>query len=316
LKALECEEKMAAEAPIYNVRDVLTQGLAALRVTIGRKETARQVKIFEKHYGIHPYHVARIWRDFTLTDIAEAKLNPKKEKLKHFFIALYFLRCYNEETQNATTFDCDPDTCRKWQWVFVRKLAAMKRAKIMWPADNFNDAIFIVSVDGTHCPVNEPIHPTKRKHPEWFSKKENGPALNYELAIDLWQDRVVWSWCSGGAGKYNDIKTFQMHLKQRIPYGKRIICDLGYRGAEVAEGMITMANSLDSDVVRRFKSRARSRHENFNGRLKRFKCLFEQFRHGIHNGLHNLCFDAVLVICQYEMEGPIQYCSPLHHSLV
>jgi hypothetical protein len=173
-----------AAAPLYSVRQVLDRGLEARRISKGRKQTSRQVTIFKKHFGSHPYQVARVWRDLVQTDIPEAKINPKKESLDHLFIALHFLRCYNDEEQNAKTFNCDVQTARKWQWIFVKKLSALKQLKIFWP-DNWYGAVFIISVDGTHCSVFEPIDPIWRKAKRWFSKKLNGPGVNYEIALHI-----------------------------------------------------------------------------------------------------------------------------------
>jgi hypothetical protein len=50
-----------------------------------------------------------------------------------------------------------------------------------------------------------------------------------------------------------------------------------------------------------FKSYDRACHETFNGRIKNFKCLLDWFHHGIKK--HHICFKAVCVIVQYQMEN-------------
>ena len=50
--------------------------------------------------------------------------------------------------------------------------------QIIWP-DNNNDETYILSVDGTHCKIQEPKHPTLSRDPAYFSHKHHGPALNY-----------------------------------------------------------------------------------------------------------------------------------------
>ena len=49
------------------------------------------------------------------------------------------------------------------------------------------------------------------------------------------------------------------------------------------------------------QSRARARHETFNGRIKNFGCLDDRFRHGMEK--HKICFEAVCVIVQYQLEN-------------
>ena len=76
------------------------------------------------------------------------------------------------------------------------------------------------------------------------------------------------------------------------------VADKGYRGERT---LISIPSSQDSNEVRDFKARALSRHETFNGRMKNFDCLAEVFRHGIEK--HQQCFDAVVVICQLQLEN-------------
>jgi hypothetical protein len=154
-----------------------------------------------------------------------------------------------------------------------------------------------VSVDGTHCPVNEPAHPTLPKDKAYYSEKFNRSALSYELGIDLYQSRVVS--CTGPikAGT-PDIEIFRMHLTNLIPPGHLCIADKGYRGEH---NQIAIANAYDPPDLRNFKTRSRARQETFNARLKAFDVLKYNFRHQIHK--HKTCFDAVLVVCQLSMEN-------------
>ncbi|CAJ1964122.1 unnamed protein product [Cylindrotheca closterium] len=61
----------------------------------------------------------------------------------------------------------------------------------------------------------------------------------------------------------------------------------------------TSGVNYDSKQVKKFKSRACLRTEKFNGRLKVFECLSGLFWHKENRFKH--CFEAVAVICQYEM---------------
>jgi hypothetical protein len=60
--------------------------------------------------------------------------------------------------------------------------------------------------------------------------------------------------------------------------GKTLIGDSAFRGVQPDEiGMLAPPNSLDPTEFANFKSRARCRHETFNGRMKFFKILSECF---------------------------------------
>jgi hypothetical protein len=89
--------------------------------------------------------------------------------------------------------------------------------------------------------------------------------------------------------------------KATIPEHSMLIGDKGYAG----ENTVSIPNRLDSQAVKLFKKRARARHESFNGRIKSFAILSERFRHTLDN--HKIVFEAVCVICQYNM----QYGQPL-----
>ena len=95
----------------------------------------------------------------------------------------------------------------------------------------------------------------------------------------------------------HDITVFRRAgLQAMIPHGHHIIGDNGYAGEPL---IISTPNAHDPSVLRKFKSRARARHESFNGRLKTFKCLEERFRHSLK--YHQRVFEATCVICQYQI---------------
>jgi hypothetical protein len=69
--------------------------------------------------------------------------------------------------------------------------------QIVWPenwttgSDNITDNTFIISVDGTHCAIDEPKHAVLSQDPAYFSHKMNRVALAYEVALSLFENRVV-----------------------------------------------------------------------------------------------------------------------------
>jgi hypothetical protein len=149
-----------------------------------------------------------------------------------------------------------------------------------------------------HCHVNEPRHPTLSKNPKYYSHKSGQAGMDYELALSVFDNCLVWM-----NGPYkasvHDMRIFRdKGLMAKIPAGKKVIGDKGYIGEK---DIISTPNSHDPPDVRHFKSRARARQESFNARIKNFACLDVRFRHGIHN--HKTCFEAVCVIAQYQLEN-------------
>jgi hypothetical protein len=173
--------------------------------------------------------------------------------------------------------------------------------QIVWPenwiAGNAECPYFMVTVDGVHR--FEPKHPKWSKNPQMYSRKHNRSAVNYyELGIAIWEDRLVW--ISGPhPASMHDGTIFRIPggRKDKIPAGKRVVADSAYRGSK---DVVSLTNPRDTPDVRKTKSRARTRHEGFNKRLKVFESISARFRHGVAQ--HEVVFEAVCVIAHYQME--------------
>jgi DDE superfamily endonuclease len=165
--------------------------------------------------------------------------------------------------------------------------------------DNYGVASWLLSVDGTHCRIQEPRSVPDK---DWYSHKHHKPCVSYELGVHLFESRLVWMNGPFKGGE-PDLVVFRKPngLKATIPEHSMLIGDKGYAG----ENTVSIPNRLDSQAVKLFKKRARARHESFNGRIKSFAILSERFRHTLDN--HKIVFEAVCVICQYNM----QYGQPL-----
>lgn len=161
----------------------------------------------------------------------------------------------------------------------------------MWPVPW--RTIFIISLDGVHCRVDETSHPTLSKDPEMYSHKFNGPGVAYEFALDVFSGRLVHMKGPAKAGM-DDLTIYRSELKDKIPAGKLAIVDGGYKDFEARP------NSHDSTELRNFRARARARQEAFNSRLKRFHCLTRSFRHSMDR--HKIGMEAICVICQFEID--------------
>jgi hypothetical protein len=135
--------------------------------------------------------------------------------------------------------------------------------------------------------------------PKWYSHKFNKAGVIYELGISISQNILVWMNVPFKAG-LNDITIFTNEgLKEKLwATGKKGIGDGGYSGHSQ---QISTPNLHDSKQVKKFKSRELKRQEKFNGMTKNFDCLSGRFRHSVDRFKN--CFEAVCMICQYQIEN-------------
>jgi DDE superfamily endonuclease len=156
--------------------------------------------------------------------------------------------------------------------------------------------VFLMTVDGTHCRISEPRKNPSRLH---YSHKLKKPAVAYEIGVDMEENKVRWISDPEMAG-YSDLHIFRKPggLKEKIPANKRVIADNGYQGEDA---VISAPNQLDSDEARKFKSRARARHESLNGRIKSHKITDHRFRSEADK--HQIVFEAVAIVVQYDMDN-------------
>jgi hypothetical protein len=180
--------------------------------------------------------------------------------------------------------------------------------QIVWP-EEWNDPdgdvpIFLVSVDGVHCRLNEPKHPTQMKNKKFYSHKFDQSGLVYELACSVFENALVWirgpfPASKNDAGIFSAKHSTRKGLMDKIPKGHKAIADNGYKGD--FGGKLTKSSSMDSENLRRIKSRAKAQQESFNAQIKKCGVLDHRFRHGIKK--HKICFEAVCVIVQYQLEA-------------
>lgn len=86
-----------------------------------------------------------------------------------------------------------------------------------------------------------------------------------------------------------------------VPEGCCVIGDDGFTGkGDNEKKTCSVRNNSDKDEVAEFKSRAKSRHESFNSRMKSCQVLCQRFRHGVKK--HGNCFSAMLVSVQCAVE--------------
>jgi hypothetical protein len=296
---------------IITSNEMLKVGLTVgtyTRSRINAASKAKNIERFKSMYGSSPRVVALIWEDLQTTQVDAAHVLPKDRKVKYYLMALHHLKRYPPEYERERQFDINIGWSRDWCWFFIEKIQALKVEKIKWPDDNFGTDIWVLTVDGTHCWIQEPKHPTWSQDPKYFSHKYGRAGLNYELGISLVDGHLVWMKGPFKAGS-NDVQIFRDEgLKAKLrATGKMAIGDGGYCGHPY---QISTPNSHESKQCAKFKSRALKRHERFNGLTKAFDCLSGRFRHCVPRFKN--CFEAVCVICQYQVETD----SPLYSILI
>lgn len=298
---------------VVTADEFLQMGLS-IWYTPGRLRTLRKkmtkIARFKVYYGLRPNLCATIWEDLQRTDVQEAKIdgnNPDYLNPKYFLMALNTLKRYPTDTEREGPWNINRDKGRALVWYFLRKLQALKAEVIVWPEDWGSD-IWIITVDGTHCWIEEPQHPDWSQDRTYYSHKYNKAGVNYELGIAIAAPRLVWMNGPFRAGK-SDAKIFRdKGLREKLrSIGKKAIGDRGYNGYK---DECSTFNAHDCRGVRKFKSRALKRHENFNNMTKRFDCISGRFRHGVDQ--FATFFEAICVICQYQLEDDM----PLFDVLV
>lgn len=286
---------------VYTESEVLVRGLLKARFTLRRIKRAKAKtnrERFESHYGVTCTIAVRVFHDLQQTAFDDARVDGSEINLDHFLMALYFLKLYPKEAQIEALFDLSPKWARMKIWRYAKAIQALKQEKIVWPEFD-EDEIWVVSVDGIHCWIREPEHPTWSRDSTFFSHKYNKAGMGYELGIHLWEPKLIWMKGPHKAGK-NDAGVFKANggLRDKLlSVGKKAIGDLGYRGHQ---DVISVPNVQDSRPVKLFKSRASMRHETFNGIIKEFGCLAGRFRHDADK--FKTCFEAVCVLAQYKLE--------------
>ena len=146
-------------------------------------------------------------------------------------------------------------------------------------------------MDGTDCNVQEPRPWITAVNKTWYSHKFKRAGFRYEVAVCIQTCDIVWINGPFKCGTWADVKIFRRNLKQKLAPGEMVEADGGYKDdkCRVPDDIVSRADA-------RAKDRSRSRHETINGKLKRFGCLAQIWRHPREQ--HKSAFAAVAVIVQ------------------
>ncbi|CAJ1939791.1 unnamed protein product [Cylindrotheca closterium] len=238
-----------------------------------------------------PYRVAaELWN---MINPLENDQIPQEAHPNHLLWTLCFLKNYcSEPVMVRLVGFVDPKTFRKWVWIFIPAIAAQRVDVIKW-IRRFEEwdhqTVCVITVDGVDCAIQEP----------WpfdeaiFSKKLNGPGYKYEIGICIATGVIVWVNGPFKAGK-NDKTIFEEDgLMNALCDNECVEVDMGYQGLDELKN----PKMYQTQKAGKQKSKARARHENVNGELKKFAVLDQVFRHDPLTK-HKCCFEAVAVICQ------------------
>ena len=293
-------------------KEILLKGLHYAGVRLSDSSTTNEDN-FHAHYGSESAVVALIWYDLRWTDIPAAKLDAKEDSesgLLMFFAALYYLWTYPKNTRVfASRFDlCERLARGEPLWKWIKKIEALKDAKIVWPTDRRRRLKAIDCMDHKTWEKKHPTYPIDRTY---FSQKTEHAGVKYEIVTDPFQSKCLRIVGPIKCGK-NDITVFRegeeggestkdIVLNEPPESRTLFIADKGYRTSERDElGLFSTPNPLDPPELKNFKTRVRMRHETFNGRLKFFRILYDIFHHDLSK--HKAAFIAVAVIVQYQMD--------------
>lgn len=300
---------------------VLQKGLAFfdIEVATSRRKLPSLEKEFKKHFGASTIALADQWHDIVISSKPEDRLEGKKgtKGFTMFLAAHHFLWGYPDNSESlARRFRINEKYARgEHLWKWIRKIAALKKKKIVWPKrfDTDNSEIFIITMDGTDCPIWEPKHPHLPVDKSYYSKKKNRAGLKYLLAISVYDAKVVFMDGPFKAG--SELGMFRHKLKGMIRPGKKVLCDGGFPPKSESEmNMLALPHpGYGGQAFRNFKSRARLRHETFNKLLKCYDCLSNIFRHGIEK--HKIAFEAICITCQYVMDNGDPIYDAVHHDV-
>lgn len=285
---------------LVSAEQMLRRGLRVGKIFAGNLQRKAVIDLFRASFGLHPRLCSVVWKDLLVNGI----VGEGEEDLFAFFAALSFLRTYDKEKKRRSVFEMNEKTLREVTWPWVRKIAALKALKITWPAEEEWETIFICSVGGTHRRTQEPRDPHIRRNPRNYSHKFSQAGVNHEIALHLYENRVVHAKRFDPAGR-PDKSIFKDELVHKVPHGKRVVVDNGYDGLP---DIYSAYNQFDSPAVRKFKKRAKSRQESFNRLLKHWEAFDARFR-SCNLEREDWVFDAVVTLCQYEISSTDPECA-------
>ncbi len=291
-----------------NVRSVMSFGLEMVGFGAKRQKVRDTLSMqrFRSHFGIGPEAIIDLF--------ADTKHDKRDTLLSHLMMTLCWLKLYETKHVMSGRWGFGEEFCRDTVKVFALRLQCLKAKKIKFGPFDPN-RIFLGIVDCVHYKTNEFCTDPNSK---WYSHKHNGAGVSYEVVVDLFDSKILWTagpkpasthditFFRGGTQvstnwQRNEATWDKNALYFKIPEEKKLIGDSGYKGK-----LSKISTTVDDhfDKVKEFFAQAKSRQETINTRLKSFNVLSGRFRHGkgAANKLeaHQRVFEAVCVLVQYD----------------
>lgn len=263
--------------------------------------------MFHAHYGSSGLTIAAMWHDLKSFANLREPLSPSErgnKGLKHFLVACHILWA-NPKNANLTAsrFDmCIDYVCGESMWLWIRRIYYLKDKVIKWPPslDHPRGPRFAITIDGVDKKTWEMKHPTLNKDPKTYTKKHNHGGLKYQIALCVHSNQCVHFYGPKKAGQHDQTLLRESGVLDRLKPGKLAIVDRGYI-ANQHRDKLAWPNTYDEKDVENYKSRARARHESFNGRMGFFKIMTDVFDYDKKK--HKYAFGAVCTTVQYQMNN-------------
>lgn len=178
------------------------------------------------------------------TNNENAQINWKNisygRHVQYYFMTIHMLACYPTEEEAEGVWGKSNKTWRMWVWHIVGCIAALKPEIIVWlthwgnkKSGSNDEPIFIITIDGMHCPILQPTHSSFSENTKFYSHKFKSAGLDYEVVISIFTQQVVWIYGPFPDGD-PDISIFQNKLKEKMLWAcNNSTTNMVYRGIGV-----------------------------------------------------------------------------------
>ena len=172
---------------------------------------------FRSWYGVHPSACQQAYDDLLLkgnnADDPQIKIVIGKDKPVHLLMICRFLCKYPTERDLGQFFKIwSKQTVLKYVKLWLKRLRWLLDEKLGNLEDWDEGLIVMFTLDGTHCPIEEP-RPFSTDN---SSHKLGGkPGVNYEIALLIHRSQLIWVHGPTQPGKYPDVEVFRLKLKKR-----------------------------------------------------------------------------------------------------
>lgn len=274
---------------------------------------------FKAWYGIDWKVMSVVW--YLLRSIRWMKKLKRKPNPIHLLWALSFLKGYQKEEEHAADVGKQEKTFRKWAWFYAEGIAKLVSRVVSflnyyYYSYNFSYLFIIIfrkiklqnrfkgdagelcllTIDGTDFRIQEPWPYVKEKNRKWYSHKFKSAGVRYEIGICIKTGDICW-FHGPFPASIPDITIFRMKLKLRLKAREKVVADGGYKGDPKVSVPWDKSVGHDNRVA---MCKGRGRHETINGKLKRWGCLRQLFRHDRHK--HHIVFKACLTLTQLLLD--------------